>query len=57
MLENKVADKIFENTKDMNNKEPYINKYKKYLLQKKSNRNKSDLSFFYIIFELEYNFL
>lgn len=35
MLENKVVNKIFENTKDMNNKKPYllyINKYKKYIL-------------------------
>ena len=37
MLENKVVDKIFENMKDMNNKNPYllyVNKYKKYILQK-----------------------
>ena len=36
MLDNKVVDKIFENTKDMNNKKPYlhyVNKYKKYVLK------------------------
>jgi len=36
ILDNKVVDKIFENTKDMNNKKPYlhyVNKYKKYVLK------------------------
>jgi hypothetical protein len=36
MLDNKVVDKIFENTKDMNNKKPYlhyVNKYKKHVLK------------------------
>ena len=35
-VDNKVVDKIFENTKDMNNKKPhlhYVNKYKKYVLK------------------------
>ena len=35
-VDNKVVDKIFENTKDMNNKKPYlhyVNKYKKYILK------------------------
>ena len=36
MLDNIVVDNIFENTKDMNNKKPYlhyVNKYKKYVLK------------------------
>jgi hypothetical protein len=36
-VDNKVVDNIFENTKDMNNKKPYlhyVNKYKKYVLKK-----------------------
>lgn len=36
MLDNKVVDKIFENTKDRNNKKPYLHyvkKYKKYVLK------------------------
>jgi hypothetical protein len=36
MLDNKVVDKIFENTKDRNNKKPYLHyvkKYKKYILK------------------------
>ena len=45
LLENKVVDKIFENMKDMNNKNPYLlytNKYKKYILQK----NQIDIKLF-----------
>jgi hypothetical protein len=36
MLDNMVVDKIFENTKDMNNKKPYLHyvkKYKKHVLK------------------------
>ena len=36
-VDNKIVDNIFENTKDMNNKKPYlhyVNKYKKYVLKK-----------------------